>query len=91
MPKSGPPCPLERCSARSAEPTLHTTHTTAGPTEGQNNLIKATKRVGFGFRSFKHHRIRVLLNAAGVNWNLILTLTPRCYPKRQFGHTCLDA
>jgi transposase len=29
----------------------HTTHATAGPTEGQNNLIKATKRVGFGFRS----------------------------------------
>jgi transposase len=61
------------------EPILawHTTHATAGPTEGANNLIKATKRVGFGFRSFRHYRIRVLLNAGGVNWDLLPTLTPR--------------
>lgn len=55
----------------------HTTHASAGPTEGQNNLIKATKRVGFGFRSFHNYRIRVLLDTGGVNWDLLPTLTPR--------------
>ncbi len=55
----------------------HTTRTSNGPTEGQNNLIKATKRVGFGFRTFRNYRIRVLLDAGGVNWNLLPTLTPR--------------
>ena len=54
----------------------HTTRATNGPTEGQNNLIKATKRVGFGFRTFRNYRIRVLLDAGGVNWNLLPTLTP---------------
>jgi transposase len=48
-----------------------------GPTEGQNNLIKATKRVGFGFRSFTNYRIRVVLDAGGVNWDLLPGLTPR--------------
>ena len=60
---------------------IHAWHTTGrasnGPTEGQNNLIKATKRVGFGFRSFTNYRIRVLLDAGGVNWDLLPTLTPR--------------
>lgn len=55
----------------------HTTHASSGPTEGQNNLIKATKRVGFGFRSFTNYRIRVLLDAGGVNWDLLAGLTPR--------------
>jgi len=55
----------------------HTTHATSGPTEGQNNLIKATKRVGFGFRSFRNYRIRVLLNAGHPDWTLLSTLTPR--------------
>jgi len=54
----------------------HTTRASNGPTEGQNNLIKATKRVGFGFRTFGNYRIRVLLDAGGVNWNLLPTLTP---------------
>jgi transposase len=54
----------------------HTTAASSGPTEGQNNLIKATKRVGFGFRTFRNYRIRVLLDAGGVNWNLLPTLTP---------------
>ena len=54
----------------------HTTKATNGPTEGQNNLIKATKRVGFGFRTFRNYRIRVLLDAGGVNWDLLPTLTP---------------
>ena len=56
-------------------------HTTGGasngPTEGQNNLIKATKRVGLGFRSFRNYRIRVLLDAGGCDWTLLPTLTPR--------------
>lgn len=55
----------------------HTTRASNGPTEGQNNLIKAVKRVGFGFRTFRNYRIRVLLDAGGVNWNLLPTLTPR--------------
>ena len=54
----------------------HTTKATNGPTEGQNNLIKATKRVGFGFRTFRNYRIRVLLDAGGVNWDHLPTLTP---------------
>lgn len=54
----------------------HTTGASNGPTEGQNNLIKATKRVGFGFRTFRNYRIRVLLDAGGVNWDLLPTLTP---------------
>ena len=54
----------------------HTTRASNGPTEGQNNLSKATKRVGFGFRTFGNYRIRVLLDAGGVNWNLLPTLTP---------------
>jgi transposase len=37
----------------------HTTAASDGPTEGQNNLIKATKRVGFGFRTFPNDRTRV--------------------------------
>jgi len=56
---------------------LHNTHVSSGPTEGQNNLIKATKRVGFGFRSFRNYRIRVLLNAGKPDWTLLSTLTPR--------------
>ncbi len=55
----------------------HTTRASNGPTEGQNNLIKATKRVGFGFRTFRNYRIRVLLDAGGVNWNLLPTLMSR--------------
>jgi transposase len=55
----------------------HPTQASNGPTEGQNNLIKAVKRVGFGFRTFRNYRIRVLLHAGGVNWNLLPTLTPR--------------
>ncbi len=55
----------------------HTHRASNGPTEGQNNLIKATKRVGFGFRTFRNYRIRVLLDAGGCDWNLLPTLTPR--------------
>jgi transposase len=48
-----------------------------GPTEAVNNLIKRIKRVGFGFRSFAHYRIRVLLYAGRPNWDLVPTVTPR--------------
>jgi transposase len=48
-----------------------------GPTEAVNNLIKRIKRVGFGFRRFKHYRIRVLLYAGKPNWDLLATITPR--------------
>ena len=42
-----------------------------------NNLIKRIKRIGFGFRSFEHYRIRVLLYAGRPNWDLLPTVTPR--------------
>lgn len=48
-----------------------------GPTEAVNNLIKTIKRIGFGFRSFAHYRIRVLLYAGRPNWDLLPTVTPR--------------
>lgn len=50
----------------------------------QKNLIKATNSVGFGFRAVPTDRIRVLLEAAGVNWNLLPTLTPPGNPKSRF-------
>jgi transposase len=47
-----------------------------GPTEAMNNLIKRIKRIGFGFRSFLHYRIRVLLYAGRCNWDLLATVNP---------------
>ncbi len=38
--------------------------------------IKRVKRVGFGFRSFRHYRIRTLLYAGKPNWSLLSTLPP---------------
>jgi transposase len=38
-----------------------------GRTEATNLLIKRTKRVGFGFRSFGNYRLRLLLSC-GVTW-----------------------
>ena len=46
------------------------------PTEAMNNLIKRIKRIGFGFRSFLHYRIRVLLYAGRCNWDLLATANP---------------
>ena len=46
-------------------------------TEVVNNVMKRIKRVGFGFRSFVHYRVRVLLCAGRPNWDQLLTLTPR--------------
>jgi transposase len=55
----------------------HRAHVSNGPTEAVNNLIKRIKRVGFGFRRFKHYRIRVLLYAGRPDWDLLATITPR--------------
>jgi transposase len=50
---------------------------TNGPTEAVNNLIKRVKRVAFGFRRFRHYRIRALLYAGRPDWDLLATITPR--------------
>jgi transposase len=55
----------------------HKAFVSNGPTEAINNLIKRIKRIGFGFRSFAHYRIRVLLYAGQPNWDLLPTITPR--------------
>jgi transposase len=55
----------------------HKAFVSNGPTEAVNNLIKRIKRIGFGFRSFRHYRIRVLLYAGQPNWDLLPTITPR--------------
>ena len=55
----------------------HQAHLSNGPTEAANNLIKRVKRVAFGFRRFRNHRIRVLLYAGKPNWDLLATITPR--------------
>jgi len=55
----------------------HKAFVSNGPTEAINNLIKRIKRIGFGFRSFAHYRIRVLLYAGQPNWDLLHTITPR--------------
>ena len=36
----------------------HRAHLSSGPTESVNNLIKRIKRVAFGLRRFRNHRIR---------------------------------
>jgi transposase len=55
----------------------HKAHLSNGPTEAINNLTKRIKRIAFGFREFKHFRIRALLYAGKPNWDLLATLTPR--------------
>lgn len=54
----------------------HASHVTNGPTEAVNNLIKRVKRTAFGMRRFEHYRIRALLYAGAVNWDLLPTLEP---------------
>jgi transposase len=44
----------------------HDTGASNGPTEGLNLCVKRIKRCGHGFRSFEHHRLRVILHAGGV-------------------------
>jgi transposase len=55
----------------------HRAKVTNGPTEAANNLIKRVKRAAFGFRSFRHYRVRSLLYAGKPNWDLLATITPR--------------
>jgi len=54
----------------------HRSHVSNGPTEAINNLVKRVKRVAFGFRRFKHYRIRALLYAGKPNWTLLNGHTP---------------
>jgi transposase len=54
----------------------HELHITNGPTESMNNLAKRFKRVAFGFRSFRHDRVRALLYAGQPDWSLLRTLRP---------------
>ena len=55
----------------------HRARATNGPAEAINNLVKRVKRGAFGFRRFRHYRIRSLLYAGRPNWHLLDTLTPR--------------
>lgn len=55
----------------------HRAHLSNGPTEAINNLTKRIKRIAFGFREFRHFRIRALLYAGKPDWDLLATLTPR--------------
>ncbi|MGB3410350.1 MAG: transposase [Microthrixaceae bacterium] len=55
----------------------HQARVSNGPTEATNNLIKRTKRVGFGFRHFNNYRTRVLLYTGKPNWDLLATVAPR--------------
>lgn len=54
----------------------HSSGITNAATEGANNLIKRIKRIGFGFRSFRNYRTRILLYAGRPNWTLLDTITP---------------
>ena len=55
----------------------HQAHHTNAATEAANNLIKRVKRTAFGFKEFRHFRVRVLLYAGRPNWDLLPTITPR--------------
>jgi transposase len=54
----------------------HRARATNGPAEAINNLVKRVKRGAFGFRRFRHYRIRSLLYAGRPNWELLKTITP---------------
>jgi transposase len=54
----------------------HEAQVSNGPAEAANNLIKRVKRAAFGFRSFRHYRVRALLYAGRPDWSLLGTLTP---------------
>jgi len=55
----------------------HQARASNGPAEAINNLVKRVKRAAFGFRRFRHYRIRSLLYAGRPNWDLLATITPR--------------
>lgn len=54
----------------------HRSHVSNGPTEAINNLVKRVKRVAFGFKRFRHYRLRALLYAGRPNWELLDNITP---------------
>jgi transposase len=54
----------------------HRARASNGPIEAINNLIKRVKRVAFGFRTFRHYRIRSPLYAGRPDWTLLNTITP---------------
>jgi transposase len=55
----------------------HRARASNGPAEAINNLVKRVKRAAFGFRRFRHYRIRSLLYAGRPDWALLATITPR--------------
>ena len=55
----------------------HRARASNGPAEAINNLVKRVKRAAFGFRRFRHYRIRSLLYAGRPDWNLLATITPK--------------
>lgn len=55
----------------------HRARASNGPAEAINNLVKRVKRAAFGFRKFRHYRIRSLLYAGRPDWTLLATVTPR--------------
>ncbi len=67
----------------------HKAHLTNSITETMNNLIKRTKRIGYGFTNFTNYRIRVLLYAGKPNWRILNTIYPSTPPKSEeplYGH-----
>ena len=54
----------------------HQARASNGPAEAVNNLVKRVKRAAFGFRRFRHYRIRSLLYAGKPDWKLLDTITP---------------
>ncbi|WP_419554607.1 transposase [Candidatus Poriferisodalis sp.] len=53
----------------------HQARASNGPAEAINNLVKRVKRAAFGFRQFRHYRIRSLLYAGKPDWTLLDTIT----------------
>ena len=54
----------------------HSSLVTNAPTEAMNNLAKLLKRIAFGMTNFYNFRIRALLSAGKVNWELLATVAP---------------
>lgn len=54
----------------------HHSQASNGPSKAANNLTKRAKRAAFGFTSFRNYRVRSLLYAGRLNWELLGTITP---------------
>ncbi|WP_276973856.1 transposase [Ferrimicrobium acidiphilum] len=65
---------LKRCKQKIVA--CHSSQVSNAPTEAMNNLITRTKRIAFGFVNFRNFRIRVLLYAGRVNWDLLESARP---------------